>query len=190
MEPTILVNRRKRLSKEDIPIHLREPNIPFYGPIGDSRRLLEEVAAKEAESLFTRAWEDGVRLYGISGYRSYERQEELYRAWQRKNDGDVLSAVAPPGASEHQTGLALDVSCLMENFELEEHFGETREGKWLVRHAPLFGFILRYPKGKEQITEYPWEPWHIRYVTRSLSLYLALTGLTLEEYYEQRECLR
>lgn len=190
MEPTILVNRRKRLSKEDIPIHLREPNIPFYGPIGDSRRLLDEMAAKEAESLFTRAWEDGVRLYGISGYRSYERQEELYRAWQRKNDGDVLSAVAPPGASEHQTGLALDVSCPMENFELEEHFGETREGKWLVRHAPLFGFILRYPKGKEQITEYPWEPWHIRYVTRSLSLYLALTGLTLEEYYEQRECLR
>lgn len=155
MDPTILVNRRNRLSKETMPMHLREPKIPFYSSAGDSRRLLEEVAAKEAESLFARAWDDGVFLYGISGYRSYERQEELYHAWQQKNEGDVLSAVAPPGASEHQTGLALDVSCQTEKFELEESFGETKEGKWLVRHAPLFGFVLRYPKGKEQITEYP-----------------------------------
>ena len=91
-----------------------------------------------------------------------------------------------PGASEHQTGLALDVSCQAVDYQLDERFGETREGRWLKRCAPLYGFILRYPKGKEHITGYGWEPWHIRYVTRSLALYLTLTGLTLEEYYEQK----
>ena len=61
-------------------------------------------------------------------------------------------------------------------------FADTAEGRWLARNAPLYGFILRYPRGKDEITGYAWEPWHIRYVTRSLALYLALTGMTLEEY--------
>ena len=82
--------------------------------------------------------------------------------------------------------VALDVSCQAVDYQLDERFGETREGRWLKRCAPLYGFILRYPKGKEHITGYGWEPWHIRYVTRSLALYLTLTGLTLEEYYEQK----
>ena len=67
--------------------------------------------------------------------------------------------------------------------ELDENFAETREGRWLAAYAPMFGFILRYPRGKEHITGYAWEPWHIRYVSKSLALYLALTGLTLEEYH-------
>ena len=103
-----------------------------------------------------------------------------------KGNESSVHWIAPPGASEHQTGLALDVSCQAVDYQLDERFGETREGRWLKRCAPLYGFILRYPKGKEHITGYGWEPWHIRYVTRSLALYLTLTGLTLEEYYEQK----
>ena len=67
--------------------------------------------------------------------------------------------------------------------ELIEAFADTPEGIWLARHAPLYGFVLRYPANKESVTQYPYEPWHIRYVTRPLSAYLAKTGLVLEEYY-------
>ena len=96
----------------------------------------------------------------------------------------VNQYVAKPGTSEHQTGLALDVSSPEVDYELEEIFAETPEGKWLAVYAPMFGFILRYPKGKENITGYAYEPWHIRYVGKSLSLYLSLTGMTLEEYHQ------
>lgn len=87
-----------------------------------------------------------------------------------------------------QTGieLALDVSCPSVGLQLEDCFASTTEGKWLASHAPLYGFIIRYPKNKELITGYGWEPWHIRYVGKSLALYLSLTGLTLEEYHEHQ----
>ncbi len=68
--------------------------------------------------------------------------------------------------------------------ELTEEFAETKEGIWLKTHAPLYGFILRYPAGKEEITQVPYEPWHIRYVTKTLASYISLTGVTLEEYHE------
>lgn len=189
MDATILVNRRHRLPRNVIPQTLVEPNIIFDAPIGDVKRLLTVSAAKAVEALFERGKEKGIYLCGISGYRSYERQEELYKKKlleQKKTIENPVQWIAPPGASEHQTGLALDVSCQAVDYQLDERFGETREGRWLKRCAPLYGFILRYPKGKEHITGYGWEPWHIRYVTRSLALYLTLTGLTLEEYYEQK----
>lgn len=175
---SIIINRERLLSPQEVPEGLTEPEIPFYAPPGDERRLLEKTAAKAAVRLFTQAALDQIALVGISGYRSYERQKKLYEeAVKRKS-----RAVAPPGASEHQTGLALDVSCPRINLELEETFGETREGLWLARNAPLYGFILRYPRNREQVTGYPYEPWHIRYVGEALALYLSLTGLTLEEY--------
>ena len=187
MDATILVNRTHRLPRKAIPQTLVEPEIIFDAPVGDRKRLLAVSAAKGVEALFARGKEEGIYLCGVSGYRSYERQEELYQKKRREQPNQLSSqAVTVPGASEHQTGLALDVSCQAVDYQLDERFGETREGRWLKRCAPLYGFILRYPKGKEHITGYGWEPWHIRYVTRSLALYLTLTGLTLEEYYEQK----
>ena len=142
------------------------------------------------------AEKDGVNLTICSPYRDLEYQQMLFNRKIKRYMNRGMSymeayqlssqAVTVPGASEHQTGLALDVSCQAVDYQLDERFGETREGRWLKRCAPLYGFILRYPKGKEHITGYGWEPWHIRYVTRSLALYLTLTGLTLEEYYEQK----
>lgn len=189
---SILINKECRLPSGYIPEHLAVPAIPFDAHPDDPKRLLCKEAAHAVESLFERAKNDHISLFGISGYRPYERQELLYQdALKRaKRDGipdeDIKSAllVAPPGASEHQTGLALDVSCPSIALDLIEEFANTREGKWLKVYAPLHGFILRYPKGKDSITGYAYEPWHIRYVTKSLALYLSLTGLTLEEYHQ------
>ena len=123
-------------------------------------------------------------VFWKSGYRSYERQEILYqKACCKSSAASSLCETAMPGCSEHQTGLALDVSCPAVSLNLSQAFSETAEGRWLARHAPLYGFIIRYPKGKEHLTKIPAEPWHIRYVTRSLALCLTLTGQVLEEYY-------
>ena len=176
---TILINHDHPLHEDFLPAFLTEPAIPFSAPPHDPRRLLQKEAAQAATLLFKQATSQGIGLVGISGYRSYERQKELYYTALQKGS----TAVAPPGSSEHQSGLALDVSCAAIGLELENTFAETPEGKWLAKHAPLHGFILRYPKDKESITKIPWEPWHIRYVGRTLALYLSLTDLTLEEYY-------
>lgn len=176
----LLINKFHPLSSYYIPEGLTKLCIPFSAPPQDERRLMRKDAARAVTGLFIQASLDGMGLVGISGYRSYKRQEELYTNALKRGS----TAVAPPGTSEHQTGLALDVSCASVNLELEESFADTSEGKWLKEHAPLYGFILRYPQNKEHITGYPWEPWHIRYVGESLSHFLTLTGLTLEEYHK------
>lgn len=171
---TILINREHPLPEDYIPEHLVDAGLPFDAMPGEQKRLLKETAAFAASELIGRSRSEGLSLYCISGYRSYLRQKELYTG---------SPFVAPPGTSEHQSGLALDLSCPELSLELNETFAETREGIWLKNHAALYGFILRYPKNKEHITGFPWEPWHIRYVTRPLASYLTMTGLTLEEYY-------
>lgn len=187
---SLLVNREHLLPEDYIPRGLTEPPIPFSAPPSDIKRLLVSDAATAARELFLRAEKEDIHLCGVSGYRPYTRQKELYEAALARRekllerDGDApMIAVAPPGSSEHQTGLALDVSCPSENYELEESFALTAEGKWLSIYASHYGFILRYPRGKESVTGFPYEPWHIRYVGNPLALYLSLTGLTLEEYY-------
>ena len=187
LDCSILVNKSHRLESSYIPPCLTEPNILFDAPSGDPRRLLSLPASRASERLFAAGREQGIFLYGISGYRSYDRQKVLYETrLNQKEKSYVDLYLAPPGASEHQTGLALDVSCPSVGLQLENCFASTTEGKWLASHAPLYGFIIRYPKNKELITGYGWEPWHIRYVGKSLALYLSLTGLTLEEYHEHQ----
>lgn len=176
----ILVNKWNILPGDYIPDGLIEPAIPFSAPPGSEKRLMQRSAGKAAVRLFTQAALDRMGLIGISGYRSYSRQKELYQDAQKRRS----QAVAPPGASEHQTGFALDVSCPTVNLELSQEFADTPEGKWLEKHGPLYGFILRYPRNKQDVTGFPWEPWHIRYVGEPLALYLSMTGLTLEEYHK------
>lgn len=124
------------------------------------------------------ALEDGIELKIISGFRSYNSQYSIYNnyvARDGKAEADTYSARA--GHSEHQTGLAIDVNSLMFDF------GETKEGKWLQSNAYQYGFIIRYPKGKEHITGYRYEPWHLRYVGElSKELYNNGDWITLEEY--------
>lgn len=180
----MLVNCENRLPEDFVPPSLAAPDIAFAAEPSDEKRFLEVRAARHAKRLFDAAKAEGIFLYGISGYRSYERQEILYqKACCKSSAASSLCETAMPGCSEHQTGLALDVSCPAVSLNLSQAFSETAEGRWLARHAPLYGFIIRYPKGKEHLTKIPAEPWHIRYVTRSLALCLTLTGQVLEEYY-------
>lgn len=169
-----LINRNHPLPRGYIPECLIDIGIPFDALPNDPKRLLEARTARAAYALICAAREASLSIMGVSGYRSYERQEELYNG---------NSYVAAPGTSEHQSGLALDVSCPAVNLALIPEFASTPEGIWLARNASLYGFIIRYPANKEDITHVPYEPWHIRYVTKPLAGYLSLTGLTLEEYH-------
>ncbi len=120
---------------------------------------------------------DGINIYLISGYRSYETQTNVYRKWCKiygTNEADRFSA--RPGYSEHQLGLAIDVN------SLEESFGDTAEGKWLEEHCWEYGFIIRYPRNKEHMTGYTYEPWHIRYLGKELAKDVTESKMCLEEY--------
>lgn len=121
--------------------------------------------------------DSGYDMSIVSGFRSYERQVEVFDYWCRV-DGEekakMLSSV--PGHSEHQTGFVIDVS------SLEQSYGDTAEGKWLAANCHKYGFIIRYPEGKEDITGYAYEPWHLRYLGTSTAKLVHDSGLTLEEF--------
>lgn len=113
----------------------------------------------------------------VSGYRSFQKQQEVFAYWCMV-DGEerAMTYSALPGQSEHQTGLAMDIS------SLEQSYGTTEEGKWLAENCWKYGFIIRYPKGKESITGYMYEPWHVRYLGTSTAKLVYDSGLTLEEF--------
>lgn len=113
----------------------------------------------------------------ISGYRSYAYQASLYNSYVAQ-DGQELADTysARPGHSEHQSGLAFDIGAL------DNGYGNTPGGRWLNAHCADYGFILRYPAGKESITGYQYEPWHVRYVGKEIASRIMSQGITLEEY--------
>lgn len=177
----MLVNKKHSLSEGYVPKGLTAPNVPS---LNRSKTKMTPEAAYALEALFAKAKRDNIKLTAVSGYRSYERQKAIFAS----NTGKYGSAAAAnqfsarAGQSEHQTGLAMDVSSPSVNFTLTQSFAKTREGKWLKENAAAFGFIIRYQKGKEHITGYQFEPWHIRYVGKAAALELAGRNITLEEY--------
>lgn len=182
---TVLVNRKYRMDKDYVPDDLVVPGIrfSFYGTYEKS--YVRQVTATALENLFAEAEQNGVILKGVSGYRSYARQQEIYNnnvSTRGRTTTDLVSA--NPGASEHQTGLAIDVSSESVGCALETSFGDSEEGKWLAKNCHKFGFIIRYPEDKTEITGYSYEPWHIRYVGKKLATHLYKKDLTLEEYYQ------
>ncbi len=137
-------------------------------------RLTKETY-EAANDMFKQARNDGVGGFILtSGYRTEKEQRELY-----KNDTDGTAAM--PGASEHQTGLAFDVTAYHDGVGFED----TEQFRWLSEHCWDFGFILRYPMGKEDITGFPYEPWHYRYVGAKIAQEIHENGWTLEEYCER-----
>lgn len=181
---TAFVSRDYLLPASYIPKDLVEPKVRFSYETHDDKRKMRKVAAKALEKMFHAAEKKGIILYGVSGYRSYERQKNIYNrnvSLHGKKATDALSA--KPGSSEHQTGLTIDVSASSVNCLLTERLSTTREGKWLAKNAHKYGFIIRYPKGKSKITGYSYEPWHIRYLGITVATYLYKRNLTLEEYY-------
>ncbi|MBT2662467.1 M15 family metallopeptidase [Bacillus sp. ISL-45] len=181
-----LVNKIFGLPDHYIPADLVRPNVPFsFGEAKLEKSLMREEAAAALEEMFAGARKDGIELAAVSGYRSYGRQENLFNAEVNKVGEDkALQAVARPGSSEHQTGLSMDISSKTNNFNLNEQFGTTKEGVWLAHNAHEYGFILRYPKGKEDLTGYMYEPWHFRYVGIKAATEMYENDWTLEEYFE------
>ncbi|HEX3078594.1 MAG TPA: D-alanyl-D-alanine carboxypeptidase family protein [Lachnospiraceae bacterium] len=181
---TVFVNKEYSLPADYVPSDLTVPNVPFNFDYTDEKKMLRKEAAFALEDLIQAASDDGLSIYGVSGYRSYKRQEQIYnKNIATKGALYTNRYSAKPGFSEHQTGLSIDVSAKSVAFRLDESFASTPEGKWLENHAYEYGFIIRYPKDKSDITGYSYEPWHIRYVGKELAEYLYTNKLTLEEFY-------
>ena len=139
---------------------------------------MQREAAKYFKQMSDDAKLDNISIYNVSGYRSYDTQTYLYNNYVNedgKEKADTYSARA--GTSEHQTGLASDINSVSESFESTEAF------KWLSKNAYKYGFILRYPKGKEFITGYMYEPWHYRYVGEDAAKFIYENDITYDEYY-------
>lgn len=139
------------------------------------------------------AQKDGVNLVICSPYRDMNRQVALFQSKVEKymEDGmgymeaykSTAQAVTIPGSSEHQMGLAIDI--VEEGYPyLNEGFANTKAGQWLAEHSVEYGFIVRYPKGKEYITSIEFEPWHFRYVGKEAAIYMKVKGLCLEEFVD------
>jgi len=144
--------------------------------------------SKEARAAFTEMAAEAMlsdyELVAFSTYRSFDYQSQLYERYV-SNDGQEAADrySARPGYSEHQTGLAFDIGEeLFEEHFASESFGETEAGKWVAANAAKYGFIMRYPEGKEKITGYMYEPWHFRYIGVEQAGKVYESKLTLEEY--------
>ena len=136
------------------------------------------------EKMATAARAQGIELVAFSGFRSYEYQTTLYLNYVTRDGQEKADRYsARPGYSEHQSGLAFDIGEKgREDLWLTSEFGETEAGKWLVANAHEYGFILRYPEGKEDITGFMYESWHFRYLEGDLATKVFKSGVTLEEY--------
>lgn len=188
----VLANKDFSLQPTYTPPDLVRPNVTFsFGEQQVEKAQLRKDAAKGLEEMFAAANKDGKKLFAVSGYRSYKRQQEVFQAEvSAKGDQKAREAVAYPGTSEHQTGLAMDISSESQSYELTEAFGNTPEGKWLQENAHNYGFILRYMKGREDITKYQYESWHYRYVGKDAATIIYKNNWTLEEFFEQVEALQ
>lgn len=184
---TVLVNKDLPLPDHYIPENLVVPDVLFNFNYYNEKKLMRSEASDALEQLFAASEDAGLSLCAISGYRSYIRQKEIYLKNVRTKGLEQTSLFsAMPGCSEHQSGLAIDVSTASVSNRLEEVFAGTPEGKWLARNAHLFGFVIRYPKNKSQITGYAYEPWHLRFVGADLAAILYREDLSLEEYYNYK----
>ena len=140
---------------------------------------VSQVALNAFNEMAEAAAADGISLWINSGYRSYQEQEELYNGYASERGTDSADEVSSrPGHSEHQTGLAFDVNDTSFSFE------NSPEADWLAEHCPEYGFIIRFPDGKEKYTGYTYEPWHIRYLGTKLAKEITESGLSLEEYLD------
>lgn len=179
-----IANKKHALPDDYEPKDLVVPNIRFPFEEDNPKKQMRAVAAEAIEELFAAGDEAGVHLFAQSGYRSYDRQVAIFASNMEKHGEEHANTYsAKAGESEHQTGLVMDVTSEDVGYDLIIEFGETPEGKWLKDHAHEYGFIIRYPEDKVDITKYQYEPWHIRYVGQKAATEIYENKETLEEYF-------
>jgi len=187
-----LINKTNLLPADYVPADLVQVNTNMVAPSGTYlERETAEALWKMADALKLAG---AGEIQGTSGYRSYDTQVYLYNrkinyylslGYDRTN-AEILAGqvVAPPGTSEHQSGYAIDVDSLYYATALNQSFAERSEGIWLAEHCWEYGFILRYPENKTDITGYIFEPWHFRYIGAPHAEYIMKNNICLEEYVE------
>lgn len=177
----VIANKQRPLNPTSYEPNLVFVDVPYiYEPY-----LTPDAASAVVEMFAAFTAETGLHMQSQSSYRSYWSQQRVYAGWVSslgQQAADLTSA--RPGHSEHQTGLSIDVSAQPANCTLAPCFGDTPQGQWLAANGWRYGFTVRYPLGKTDITGYQYEPWHMRFVGTELAAELQSTGIhTLEEFF-------
>ena len=172
----ILVNKHNYLKEDYVPENLKNLSSTY----ALSNMKMVEEAANAFESLSKDASKENYKVIAMSTYRSYEYQVDLYNKYVKSDGKEAADTYSGrPGNSEHQTGLAVDVYNQTETYT---NFEKTKEYNWMQENAYKYGFILRFPKDKENETGYEFESWHYRYVGKDIAKYIHKHNITLEEY--------
>ena len=152
-----------------------------------SQMKLQEDCYKALVAMSDAAREDGYNLYLKSAYRSWQTQNTMYKNRLKKNHGKDDGWVSKAGASDHQTGLGADVipKSWIKAAGMNSKMAKEPECQWMAEHCQEYGFIIRYPEDKEDVTEINYEPWHVRYVGIPAATYIMENGLCLEEFNAQ-----
>lgn len=175
----VLVNKRNQLPKNFVPPKLTLLDEKYAA----KNKYLREEAAIAFENLSRDASILGYQIIATSTYRNYDYQTELYNYYvKEKGQAYADACSARPGHSEHQTGLTVDVMGSNNDYD---KFEESNEFDWMKNNAHLYGFIMRYPKNKTQLTGFKYEPWHYRYVGVSTAKVIYSENLVLEEYLDK-----
>ena len=173
----ILVNKYYYLEEDYVPDDLK-PIKKQYAL--DGMKLVEE-ACNAFENMAKAAEKENLTIVAMSAYRSYSYQVNLYNRYVKSDGKEAADTYSGrPGHSEHQTGLAVDVYNQKETYT---NFEKTKEFTWMQNHASEYGFILRFPKNKENETGYIYESWHYRYVGVEIAKYIKEHNISYEEYY-------
>ena len=176
----VLVNKNNKLDKFYKPNDL----VKLSELYSNKDKYMRRDAALNFEKMSRDALLDGYKIVAVSTYRSYFYQQELFNYYVKiMGIKKALKASAKEGHSEHQTGLSVDVMGSNNDYN---NFEKTPEFKWMMNNAYKYGFILRFPKGKEHITGFKYEPWHYRYVGKKIAKIIYRNNITLEEYKKTR----
>ncbi|MGL6185003.1 MAG: M15 family metallopeptidase [Clostridium chrysemydis] len=178
----VLVNKENGVDKDYQDDKLVIPNIRFSNSSSNEEKHVSKRIAKSLEEMFNDAENEGIILLGNSGYRSYKSQVQTYNNRVQSEGKKMADAyVAKPGFSEHQTGLCIDIT------NEGKYFAKgTKEADWLNDNCYKYGFIIRYPEGKESVTGISYEPWHVRYVGKEAAKIIHNQNITLEEYLRDK----
>jgi D-alanyl-D-alanine carboxypeptidase len=178
---SMLVNKYYKLSEDYEPEDLVNIKTDYaWGNYGENK--IRTDAYEAFISMWNAAKENGIHLMINSSYRPYKDQERVYNNYKEaRGVAGADKIAARPGYSEHQTGLALDIFCTTNSST--KTFHESDAYRWMLENAHNYGFILRYPEGKEDITGYAFESWHYRYVGVDLAKLIYAEGITFDEYY-------
>jgi D-alanyl-D-alanine carboxypeptidase len=176
-----LVDKQHALPTDYVPPELVPVPAAYVAP-GYSATL-NATALAALQDMLNAAQLLGYDVRVVSGYRSYADQQYTYNYWVEQLgqvEADRISA--RPGHSEHQLGMTADVGSAASGWDLTEGFGSTPEGQWLDANGAAYGFVVSYPQGKEDITGYAYEPWHLRYIGPDAAASYKASGLTLNQY--------